>query len=103
MKLFEENELKDAIDHAREGGQALHLFNWFQDPNAPACFNRATAQGKPLGHLFDQDATRLDATAARLGVRKRVISRYGTPMQHIDLCGRPLERAVAEAEMVGVG
>ncbi len=39
MKLFKENELKDAIDHAAEGGQALHLFHWFQDPNAPGCFN----------------------------------------------------------------
>jgi hypothetical protein len=40
-----------------------------------------------------KDKTRLIATAKRFGVRVIKVERDGQPGQHIDLCGKPLERA----------
>lgn len=91
MNLFEMRDLREAIEHAKGGGQALHLMSggW---PVGPECFRKA----KEFAHLFDQDPVRLFKTAKRLGVRRPVISRRGEPGQHVDLCGRPLERARLE-------
>jgi len=95
MKLFEERELLAAYEHAKRGGQALHLFsNPGLYPGAPACFKRS----KEAGHLFDYDRHRLIRTAKRLGVRNIRVSRLGRQGQHIDLCGMPLENAKAESE-----
>lgn len=81
-----------AINHARDGGQALHIFKaieaWKQ--KAPACF-RAT---DTWAHLFDQDTERLRATGMALGLAKPYIHREGTIGQHIDLCGKPLALAI---------
>ena len=38
------------------------------------------------------------ATVRRLGVRVVAVDRAGQPEQHVDLVGRPLQRAKAEAE-----
>jgi hypothetical protein len=63
--------------------------------DTPSCFKgRAT-----IAHLFDQDLTRLVKTARRLGVRVIRVERSGTPKQHIDLCGKPLELALAESKL----
>ena len=67
--------------------------SWAKGWGGPACFRRA----KEFAHLFDQDAERLVATARRLGVRRVVVSRRGQPQQHVDLCGGPLRKAVAES------
>ena len=94
MKLFEERRLMEAYAHAREGGQALHLFS---DPNiypgCPSCFKRS----RQAAHLFDYNIDRLIKTARRLGVRVIKIGRKGKRGQHIDLCGKPLQRARDEA------
>lgn len=93
MKLFEERELRQADRWSQAGGQALHLFGHpGLYPGAPGCFKRTTR----AAHLFDQDADRLSETARRLGVRRIVISHRGTFRQHVDLCGRPLKKAMAE-------
>ena len=60
----------------------------------PACF----ARSETFAHLLDYDHDRLVATARRLGVRVIKVDRQGRRGQHIDLCGRPLERAISEAE-----
>ena len=100
MKLFETMTIREAYAFAKEGGQALHLFDgkiWGNPSEpTPSCFRRTMKAGKMWAHLFDQDKTRLIATAKRLGVRVIVVSREGNYAQHIDLCGRPLERALAE-------
>ena len=94
MKTFQERQLMEAYTYAKEGGQALHLFS---DPGvypgAPNCFKRS----REAAHLFDYNTGRLIATARRLGVRVIKIGRKGSPGQHIDLCGRPLQRAKEEA------
>lgn len=96
MKLFQERELLAAYEHAKKGGQALHLFGSPGPyPGAPACFKRS----KEAGHLFDYDRHRLIRTAKRFGVRIIRIGRLGRQGQHIDLCGRPLEKAKAECEV----
>jgi hypothetical protein len=41
---------------------------------------------------------RLLKTARRLGVRKPRVDRRGELGQHVDLCGKPLERAMKECE-----
>ena len=95
MKLFAERELFAAYEHAKKGGQALHLFEYpGLFPNAPKVFKRS----KYAAHLFDQDEKRLIRTAKRFGVRNIRVVRLGWQGQHIDLCGRPLEKARAECE-----
>lgn len=95
MKLFAERELLAAYEHAKTGGQALHLFSdpglW---PGAPACFKKT----REAGHLIDYDTPRLIRTAKSFGVRVINVSRRGQRGQHIDLCGRPLEAAKAECK-----
>lgn len=96
MKVFAQRELHDAYAHAAVGGQALHLMDgWLahRRPDTPACFKN---RGQ-IAHLFDQDRDRLIKTVRKLGVRVIQVEREGERGQHIDLCGRPLERALAQA------
>jgi hypothetical protein len=99
MKLFDQRVHRKAISEAKAyaaaGGQALHVWDpgpggW---PRAPAVFQRT----RPWAHLFDQDLDRLVATAKRLGVKVIKPGRVGGPGQHIDLCGAPLKKAMAES------
>ncbi len=102
MRVFQQREIKEAEAHAAEGGQALHLmsgrFAYLRD-DTPSCFKGR----EQIAHLFDQDVARLAATARRLGVRVVLIERRGQEGQHVDLCGRPLERALAECEQQQLG
>jgi hypothetical protein len=66
--------------------------------HSPLCFRVAVSRGEDIGHLFDKDESRLVATAKRLGVRVIAIDRRGQPGQHIDLCGGPMRKALAECE-----
>jgi len=90
MKLFTERQIKEAYEYARLGGQALHIFS---DPDiypdCPNCFR----YGCEAAHLIDYDCTRLVKTARSLGVRVIKVGHKGLPGQHIDLCGRPLQKA----------
>lgn len=94
MKLFTQKQLREARDCAAQGEQALHIFKAYAAPGAPAVFRRH----KEWAHLFDQDEERLIKTVKRLGVRVIKVERRGQPLQHIDLCGKPLERAKAQCE-----
>lgn len=93
MKLFKYSQVRAAVECAVNGGQALHLWigdNFHRnDKKTPACFKRS----KEWGHLLDQDIERLKKTAHKLGVRVIKVSAAGKRNQHIDLCGKPLERA----------
>lgn len=95
MKIFYPRRLRDAYTYADSGGQCLHLMDHSGGcyPNAPSCFKRA----KRFAHLIDHDYDRLISTARRLGVRNVVVSRIGKRGQHVDLCGKPLERALKES------
>lgn len=93
MIKYSAMQIAAAKNHALSGGQALHLHR-FLTPRAPACFVREVNAGRHIAHLFDQDVDRLKKTARDLGVRVIVVERVGQPGQHIDLCGRPLARAV---------
>ena len=94
MELFKEHQLAKAYIHAQKGGQALHFFS---DPGiysgAQSCFKRS----RQAAHLIDNNIGRLIATAKRLGVRVINVDRKGRPGQHIDICGRPLQRAKEES------
>lgn len=99
MRRFEMRELREAEAYAQGGGQALHLHNIIPDRDrAPRCFVAAVDRGEQIAHLFDLDVQRLNRTVRRLGVRVVVIDRVGTDRQHVDLCGQPLIRALAECE-----
>lgn len=95
MKIFQQRELREAIAYAAAGGQALHVCSsaQFVTAAAPGCFKRS----KQFAHLLDQNAVRLVKTAKRLGVRVVVVERSAEPRQHVDLCGKPLERAITQA------
>lgn len=97
MKLFETKEIRAARDYALHGGQALHMMSgqWAKGWGGPSCFRHA----REFAHLLDQDIERLKQTARTLGVRVIKVSRAGTPNQHIDLCGKPLERAKEQIEI----
>ena len=94
MKRFEQRELRAAYAHAVTGGQALHVCDAkaFVRDDSPNCFK----QSPQFAHLFDQDHPRLVRTARRFGVRVIKVEHPGTERQHIDLCGRPLARAIAQ-------
>ena len=92
MKLFSEMAIFEAYDHVAAGGQALHVFMAAKYFNVPTCFKR----DRQWGHLLDNDAGRLKATAKRLGVRVIKVGRPGVKGQHVDLCGRPLALAIEE-------
>lgn len=96
MKIFLQREILAAYQHARAGGQALHLCSAsFCGPNAPQVFR----SGSQFAHLFDQDLDRLIRTVRMLGVRKIVPQHVGTDRQHVDLCRGPLDRAIDRANM----
>lgn len=96
MKRFERREIREALRCAGQGGQALHVFLAPKMP-APSCFRRSLR----CGHLFDLDAERLVRSARRLGVRNVVVHHRDTTKQHVDLCGKPLERAIRSCEKEG--
>lgn len=99
--LFDQREYRraaaDAIEHAQNGGQALHVWDPRTQPGrihkAPQVFR----QHFPWAHLIDHDRERLVGTARRLGVRRIVVGRDGGRGQHVDLCAEPLYRAIATA------
>lgn len=101
MRSFTQREIAAARAYAVDGGQALHLFSGAiadairKVRRIPTCFRGR----RELAHLFDQDRQRLEQTARRLGVRVIKVEYPGTSSQHVDLCGKPLERAKAEAQL----
>ena len=99
MKKFQASELREAIQYAATGGQALHLHRIIGNRGtAPRCFVQAVDRGEDIAHLFDQDEDRLRKTVKLLGVRVVVVERAGTDRQHVDLCAGPLRGAVARCE-----
>lgn len=96
MRIFHQNRIREAVAYARGGGQALHLHRLLT-PRAPACFVKAVERGETIAHLFDMDLERLKVTAHELGVKVIVVEHEGTIWQHVDLCGKPLEKAKARA------
>jgi hypothetical protein len=86
MKLFEMMDLKEAIEYSMKGGQALHKHTFNSG-------HSLFAKYPEIAHLLDQDKTRLVATAHSLGVRVIKVDHEGQRGQHIDLCGKPFERA----------
>ena len=92
VKRFTARQVFLAAQHAKDGGQALHVWTGRAVKTRPACFR----EGEPWAHLLDLDLARLVHTAQRLGVRKVVVHGKGTWKQHVDLCGKPLQRALAE-------
>lgn len=75
MKIFQLCEEAEAIEHALYGGQALHVY-----PSGH-------------GHLYDQNRPRLWHLARRLGMRIVKVEREGQKRQHVELHGKPFERA----------
>jgi len=105
MKVFQHAEIKEAIEWARAGGVALHVWQpgggW---SGAPAIFQHEAAAGRPWGHLYDTDPERLRRTARRLGVRRIVIHVSARiPVPHVDLCGRPLAKAIVMCRQIECG
>lgn len=96
MKVFQQKELREAIEHSVAGGQSIHLMSGsfaYLRCDTPSCFKGRNQ----IAHLFDMNRERLVETVRRLGVRVIRVEREGTNKQHIDLCGKPLERALSEA------
>jgi len=94
MKQFDSRNVLKAIQYALDGGQSLHIWRGEWPDPKPSCF----VNGQLWGHLIDQDVARLITTAKRLGVRNIVVANRGRRTQHVDLCGKPLTRAVKECE-----
>jgi hypothetical protein len=99
MKLFPRRQIREAMAHAGAGGQALHVMGGsfaYLRPDTPSCFKGRSE----IAHLFDQNRDRLIKTAKRFGVRVIKVERDGGEGQHIDLCGKPLERAQNLAKQI---
>jgi len=95
IALFEQRQFREALEHAAQGGQALHLMEWPGPdlPGVPRCF-----RGRRYAHLLDQDRNRLIQTAQRFGICQIKTHTAGTRYQHVDLCGLPLERALEQID-----
>ena len=96
LKIFQEREIPAAYAWSAAGGQALHLMDGSyanMQKRTPRCFKGH----KQIAHLFDLDATRLISTAKALGVRVVLVEHTGQRGQHVDLCGKPLARAISMA------
>lgn len=93
MKQFDQREVREAIAHAKSGGQALHVFAAINGMPAPNCF----CKSPNWAHLFDQDEDRLRNTAKQLGIKRIFVHQPGTEKQHIDICGKVLQRAIEVA------
>lgn len=91
MKKFEMKQVRDAYLFSDEGGQALHMHTLNKGHKL---FERYPV----IAHLMDMNKNRLISTARRLGVRVIKVEREGAQGQHIDLCGKPLERAIRLCE-----
>lgn len=91
MKKFEMRDVVAAQDYAMDGGTALHVHTLTA---GHPLFKRYAV----IGHLIDQDKRRLVHLASRLGVRVVKVEREGRRGQHVDLCGKPFERACEMAE-----
>lgn len=95
MREFKMREIKETIAYAEAGGQPLHLMDHSggRYPNAPGCF-----RSLPLSMSIRwANSGVLVATARAFGVRAIKVSREGQEGQHIDLCGKPLEKAKERA------
>jgi hypothetical protein len=88
MKLFQEREVREAMDFAEAGEVALHV-------HSLTAGHPLFARYPEAGHLIDRDIERLKKLAVELGVRVIKVERVGVRGQHVDLCGRPFERAKA--------
>ena len=99
IRVFQQSEIHDARAFAAQSDDnvAVHLHRMLI-PTAPACFVRDIRAGKPIAHVFCRNVTLLQQLARRLGVRIVKIDRPATASQHVDLCGRPLEKLLAELE-----
>lgn len=97
LRVFQWREIDAAVQHAANGGQAVHLHR-IVFSHSPSCFKAAIKRGEQIAHLFDQDTARLTKTARRLGVRVVYIDKQGLPHQHIDLCGKPLQQLLQEVQ-----
>lgn len=97
IQIFEEQQLRDALDFAHKGNQSLHLFsNPGLYPGAPKCFKNE----EQAGHLFDMDMKRLILSAKHFGVSRILVHKKGEPRQHIDLCRKPLTNAIEFIETI---
>lgn len=85
VRSFGFTEIREAIEHARQGGVALHDAGWHRVPGQP--------EEVRVAHLFDQDMERLERIARDCGVNRVEIQKEGTLRQHIDLWGKPLSDA----------
>jgi len=92
MKLFRRSQTREAIHYAIDGGQALQPFiktsvfcggcgNFFKYPQRAA-------------RLFDQDYKRLVETIKSFGINSVHVHLEGQDKQHVDVVGKPLERAM---------
>jgi hypothetical protein len=96
MNKYAEREVVAAIKHAKNGGQALHLYKAIPLSKIPNCFKKTDE----WGHLIDKDKVRLIETAKRLGVIKIKVDGEDTRTQHINLCGKPLQEAIKESVLI---
>jgi hypothetical protein len=90
-RIFTQSQVLAAREHAMHGGQAIHLHRML-GLNPPQCFARDVRAGKDIAHVFDQNTARLIATAKKMGVRVILVDRLNSAHQHIDMCGKPLEK-----------
>lgn len=98
MRRFTWEKQREAIRWAAAGGQALHVHSFGVTESSPAVFRSAVerrGESPVMAHLFDWNQERLTTTARALGVVRLHVDRPGSASMHVDLVGRPLEKAVS--------
>ena len=88
MRHFSCAYIISAMKYALDGGQALHTFRTYEQDRT-----REQRHGT-RAHLIDHDTQRLRQTARALGIPDPVVNLEGTRLQHVELYGDALDRAL---------
>jgi hypothetical protein len=79
-------------------GETMVLHVWTPVPAERARAPLAFRMANRWAHLFGDDVAELKAIARLYGVNRAKVGRRGERGQHVDLCGRPLERLIEAIE-----
>lgn len=98
IKVIDNQQLRERL---RENGKCpiLHdedmvLHIWVPSGVERRGAPRAFRNSRHFGHLFGINAEDLVDIAKQAGVRRPFVHRAGELMQHVDLCGSPLDRVM---------
>lgn len=98
IKVIDDEQLRERLrDNGKcpiLAGEEMVLHIWVPSGTQRRRAPRAFRNSRHFSHLFGMDAEQLVDIAKQAGVRRPFVHRAGELMQHVDLCGSPLNRVM---------